>query len=649
MRKINFIRVQYLKSNTMKHFLLVNTIIFILLFQANINAQNVSIINISCNSNTEANESSAYDLEFSNINYDIDRNGNDQSSVRFNGQQSFIKVNKDINSLNIPNLTILFWAKPDSDNKRMTIFSHDDGDFDRSMAIDSRAGGGWKWTAYCGSPKGSGKVDSNKWSFVAVTFNHSKNEILMCVDGKFYKEKGSAGNGLNFFHFGNNPSFGEPYFGLLDDIKIYDDALTQEELLAIFKSEGGGVDNSDQYFYSDQSDNADIVVRVGDLDNLGFGWSEGFDPFCGKNTARHAFPWTVDLNDHLGTDRIMVVSSYKSGSSDGYVSSTSRPDNNPVDIIMQYPKPTEKIEKVVLQMMLDDFQAPVWGASFQFHINGKRLPYIEDIINQLSQTGPIGKLIQVGFLPEDNNLFETGNVSIKIDDPITGAGDGFAIDFIQLLINPKGEYKCIGNISGVVKDENGKMLESVLVSANGLKECLTSNNGSFTLSSVPIGIITVTANKGMYSSASVNFELQREENKEIELILKKKPMESEDFLSKEMKEKGFVNLYGIYFDSNKDVPKSESQSTLTELAKFLKNNTDNRIEIIGHSDSDGDENLNKDLSERRAQSVINWLKTNGVDISNLKATGLGESSPIASNKTESGKALNRRVELRIIK
>lgn len=633
----------------MKHFLLFNTMLFILLFQANVNAQNEPIISISCNSDTEANESLAYDLEFNNVNYDIDRNGNDLSSVRCNGQQSFIKVNKDINPSNTPNLTISFWAKPDTDNKRMTVFSHDDGGFDRSMAIDSRAGGGWKWTAFCGVPKGSGKVDAKKWAFVAVSFNHSENEILMCVDGKFYKEKGSAGNGLKFFHFGNNPSFGEPYFGLLDEIEIYDDALTQKELFAIFKSEGGEVDNSDQYFYSDQSDNADIVVRVGDIDNLGFGWSEGFDPFCGKNTARHAFPWKVDLNDHLGTDRIMVVSSYKSGRSDGYVSSTSRPDNNPVDIIMQYPKPTEKIEKVVLQMMLDDFQAPVWGTSFQFHINGKRLPYIENIINQLSQTGPIGKLIQVGFLPEDNNLFETGNLSIKIDDPITGAGDGFAIDFIQLLINPKGEYKCIGNISGVVKDENGKTLESVLVSANGLKESLTSDNGSFTLSNVPIGIITVTASKGMYSSTSANFELQREENKEIELILKKKPMESEDFLNKEMKEKGFVNLYGIYFDSNKDVPKSESQSTLTELAKFLKTNTDIRYEIIGHSDSDGDENFNKDLSERRAQSVINWLKTNGVDISNLKAKGLGESSPIASNKTESGKALNRRVELRIIK
>jgi len=404
-----------------------------------------------------------------------------------------------------------------------------------------------------------------------------------------------------------------------------------------------------QYHYTVKSPDADIIVRVGDVDNLGFGFATGFDPFCGKNTARHSFPWKVNINDHPGTDRIMVVSSYKSGRSDGYVSSTRRPDNNPVEIKIKYTKPTVKINKVVLQMMFDDFQAPVWEGSYQFHINGKRLPYIEDVINKLSQTGPIGKLLQVGILNEDNKLFETGNISIKIDDPITGAGDGFAIDFIQVLINPKGEYKCTGNISGIVKDETGKLLENVLISANGLKESLTLSNGSFTLPNVPLGIITVTANKEMYSSASINFELQQKEDKKIELILKKKALESETYLSDEIKKKGFINLYGIYFDSNRDIPKSKSQSTLSELAKFLKNNPDIKIEIIGHTDSDGDGSNNKELSKRRAQSVIQWLKTNGIDVSNLKAGGLGENNPISSNKTESGKALNRRVELRIIK
>ncbi|MCK4662028.1 MAG: OmpA family protein [Bacteroidales bacterium] len=409
------------------------------------------------------------------------------------------------------------------------------------------------------------------------------------------------------------------------------------------------IDANKKYFYTENNSNADIVVRVGDIDNLGFGWDKGFDPFCGKNTRVHSYPWTTNPKDHVGTDRIMVVSSYKSGRSDGYVARTKRPENNPIDIKITFKKPTIKIEKVVIQMMLDDFQAPVWGTSFQFHVNGKRLTYVEDIINKLKQTGPIGKLVQVGLLPEDNHLFETGNVSIKIDDPITGAGDGFAIDFIQLLINPKGKYKCIGNIKGVVKDEEGNLLENVLVSANGLKENLTESNGNFSLQAVPIGVLTVTASKSMFSSASINFELKKDENKIIELILKKKTLESEDYLSKELKEKGFVNLYGIRFDSGKDIPKSESEATLNEVANFLRNNPNLKIEIIGHTDSDGDNKLNEDLSLRRAQSIINWLKSKGVNISNLSASGLGESNPVANNKTESGKALNRRVEIKIFK
>ena len=630
----------------MKHFILVNTLAFAIISQININAQSTPVINISGDINAENDESANYDLEYNNINYSTDRNGKENSSAKFSGE-SFIKVNKSINSSDVPELTIVFWAKPDADNKRMTVFSHDNGGYDRSMAIDSRAGGGWKWTAYCGTTLGSGIVNPDKWSFVAVAFNHPKNEVLMCVDGKFYKKTGTSGSGLNYFNFGNNPTFGEPFYGLLDDIRVYDKALSKEELLAIFKSDGGEIDTSDQYFYSDKSDNADIVVRVGDMDNLGFDWPKGFDPFCGKNTLVHEFPWEVDQTDHSGTDRIMVVSSYKQGYSDGYTSTTKRPDNIPVEITMQYLAPKVKIEKVVLQMMLDDFQAPVWGSSFQFYINGKRLSYIEKIINELKQTGPVGKLVQVGLLPEDNKLFETGKISIKIDDPITGAGDGFAIDFIQLLINPKGEYKCIGTIVGVVKDENGNVLENVLVSANGLKEDITSGDGKFTLSSVPIGLITVTANKEMYAQASTSFELSREERKSVELILKKKSLESAEYFKNELKEKGFVNLYGIYFDYDKDIPKSESKPTLTELVKFLKNNPGIKIEIIGHTDSDGAENYNLDLSRRRAQSVIKYLKENGVNTSNLKATGMGESSPVASNNTASGKALNRRVELRV--
>lgn len=405
---------------------------------------------------------------------------------------------------------------------------------------------------------------------------------------------------------------------------------------------------SDQYFYATNGEKAAIQVRVGDVDNLGFGWDPGFDPFCGKNTSTHRYPWEVDSTDHPGTDRIMVVSGYKRARSDGYTSYTLRAHTDPVAIQMNFDPPAIEIEQVVLQMMLDDFQSPVWGTSFQFHINEKRLQYVENILNSLNQTGPTGKLVQIGILPEDFELFESGSVSISIDDPINDAGDGFAIDFVQLLINPTSQYKCNGKIRGIVKNEQNKPLEGVLVSANGLVQALSAADGSFELNEVPVGIISLLANKEGYQPTSENFELKRDENKQVTLILKVKESEDENYVSEEIKQKGYVNLYGILFDSGKDIPKAGSEPVLKELAGFIRNNAEIKIEIIGHTDSEGDAAYNEDLSRRRAKSVRSWLKKEGIDVANILADGKGESSPVASNETDAGKALNRRVEVRVI-
>lgn len=619
---------------------------FVICLPVSLTAQNKPVISLSCNAGDVAKLASDH-IVFNNITFEKDRDGHDNSAIRFSGQQSFIRIDKNIDPSAMPELSITFWAKPDVVNQSMTLVSNDNGDFDRSVAIDARAGGGWKWSVYCGRPIGSTIAKANKWTFVGVVFDAHRQSVLICINGKFYEEQASAGSGLDFMHIGDNPSFGESYVGLLDDINIYDKALSRDALTQIFEAGGGTQADTDQYYYSEDNANADVVIRVGDVDNLGFGWPAGFDPFCGQNTSIHPFPWKTDENDAVGTDRIMVVSSYKSGDCDGYAASTQRPENMPVDIVLKYPVPQMEVQGVVLQMMMDDFQAPVWGASYQFYINNKRLPYVENIINQLSQTGPVGKLLQVKILPEDNNLFLNGRVSIRIDDPISGAGDGFAIDFIQLLINPKGEYTCIGNISGVVKDEAGNNLPGVLVSANGLVESLSDREGRFTLRGVPSGLITLSGDKDMYIADHKNFELLRDENKTANLTLKKRKGESSAYLSSEIKEKGFVNLYGIHFDTDKDLPRNDSEPTLEEIAKFLPQHRDLKIDIIGHTDSDGDKQYNKDLSMRRALAVIQWLKNHGVEVSNLHAIGLGASSPVASNQTAAGKALNRRVELRI--
>ena len=108
---------------------------------------------------------------------------------------------------------------------------------------------------------------------------------------------------------------------------------------------------------------------------------------------------------------------------------------------------------------------------------------------------------------------------------------------------------------------------------------------------------------------------------------------------------GKLVTYGIYFDVNKDVVKPESYGTLKEIAAVLQENPDVRIKIVGHTDSDGDDPANLDLSKRRSVSVKNELgKTFGIDASRIETDGMGESQPVAPNDSPVNKALNRRVE-----
>jgi outer membrane protein OmpA-like peptidoglycan-associated protein len=113
---------------------------------------------------------------------------------------------------------------------------------------------------------------------------------------------------------------------------------------------------------------------------------------------------------------------------------------------------------------------------------------------------------------------------------------------------------------------------------------------------------------------------------------------------------GKLVTYGIYFDVNKDVVKPESYGTLKAIADVLKENADVRIRIVGHTDSDGADAANLDLSKRRAESVKGELaKTFGIDAGRMETDGKGETQPVAANDNQTNKALNRRVEFIKIK
>ncbi len=105
---------------------------------------------------------------------------------------------------------------------------------------------------------------------------------------------------------------------------------------------------------------------------------------------------------------------------------------------------------------------------------------------------------------------------------------------------------------------------------------------------------------------------------------------------------------GILFDVNKAALKPDAQTNLQELATVLNKYSDTNILIEGHTDSDGTDEHNLDLSKQRAQSVANYLAGLSVDATRMTQMGYGESQPVMSNDTAEGKAANRRVEIAIM-
>ena len=109
-----------------------------------------------------------------------------------------------------------------------------------------------------------------------------------------------------------------------------------------------------------------------------------------------------------------------------------------------------------------------------------------------------------------------------------------------------------------------------------------------------------------------------------------------------------MDLYNIYYETDSFNILSESEPELQKLVSFLQNNGDLKVEIQGHTDSSGNAENNKQLSQLRAKSVVDSLVTNGIQILRLSYEGYGDTVPISTNETIEGRRENRRTTIKII-
>jgi len=109
---------------------------------------------------------------------------------------------------------------------------------------------------------------------------------------------------------------------------------------------------------------------------------------------------------------------------------------------------------------------------------------------------------------------------------------------------------------------------------------------------------------------------------------------------------GHIAVYGIHFDTAKADLKPDSAATLQEISSMLKADPSLKLYVVGHTDNVGNSAANLDLSRRRAASVVQALTTQyGIPATRLDAFGAGPYAPVATNDSDAGRALNRRVEL----
>lgn len=224
-------------------------------------------------------------------------------------------------------------------------------------------------------------------------------------------------------------------------------------------------------------------------------------------------------------------------------------------------------------------------------------------------------------------------------------GSTYSEDIYQVELPKAMRPQAVSTIAGVLKDSDGAPVDAEIIIedlVNGkIVAELKSNpqTGEFFAVLPDNRKYSYYIQKENYFPIANNIDLSGNQQVEIKENL-------EMFTVAELTEKGInITLENIFFDTDKFELKPESFPELNRVASLIQANNF-KVELFGHTDSDGTATYNNTLSQNRANSVRTYLINQGVNSSTISAIGLGESKPIMSNETLKGKAKNRRVEVK---
>ncbi|MDP8200590.1 MAG: OmpA family protein [Candidatus Tenebribacter burtonii] len=269
---------------------------------------------------------------------------------------------------------------------------------------------------------------------------------------------------------------------------------------------------------------------------------------------------------------------------------------------------------------------------------------IGDKLDEWSLSENLG--IHINSVRNDRYFFkdEYSQKGYLSSDRIGGKGfeDIYFFNLEKKLEEPELMERC--KIYGLVTDdspERNPVQATISFTFELENEKMRSNivskeDGSFEILAVKDRLYEYKISMGKYMTTSGAIPVETQDEIEHNILL------SELIIEKE------IIIDNIYFDFNKTVLLKESFKTLDLLYETFISNPGLKVEISGHTDSIGSNQYNQGLSQRRADAVVEYLVNKGIDTESFITEGYGEKKPIADNATEEGRALNRRVEMKVL-
>lgn len=253
------------------------------------------------------------------------------------------------------------------------------------------------------------------------------------------------------------------------------------------------------------------------------------------------------------------------------------------------------------------------------------------------------------------NWSEPKNLGPKVNTPKSELG---------YFLDAKGETAYLSSKGDIWKIENAEKpdpvtLVSGVVYNKKTNKPMAANIKYYDLeANIELGVATSDPTTGEYkiilpSGKKYSFIAQQKEFYPISENINLKDLTAYNEFTKDLYllpiEKGeIIRLNNIFFEFNKADLMSESFNELDRLYDILKENKGMRIEISGHTDDKGSDEYNKNLSNSRAKSVLNYLVNKGINADRLTSIGYGESQPVVKNDSDENRAYNRRVEFKVL-